>query len=163
MHPIIYDVASIGNGRLSVMAMPAADDQIDGEFIGLSQLGIDHVVSLLDVNEQIEVGLEEEKGLCLKNGMRYTAFPITDREVPPKADALAFVDTLYSDISNGEHVVIHCRAGIGRIGMIAGAILIQAGYSPGEAVHMVSFARGALVPDTEDQVNWIKSLGRLAG
>ena len=61
MHPIIYDVTPIGTGSLSVMAMPAADDQIDGEFIGLSQLGIDHVVSLLDVNEQIEVGLEEEK------------------------------------------------------------------------------------------------------
>ena len=95
--------------------------------------------------------------------MRYTAFPITDREVPQKADGLALVDTLYSDISYGEHLVIHCRAGIGRAGMIAGAILIQAGYSPGEAVHMVSFARGALVPDTEEQVNWIKSLGRLAG
>jgi hypothetical protein len=41
---------------------------------------------------------------------------------------------------------------------VSSAVLIQAGYSSGEAIHMVSFARGALVPDTEEQDNWIKSL-----
>ena len=123
MHPIIYEVETIGSGKLSIMAMPASGEA----FAGLRQLGIDHVVSLLEVDEQSDVGLAEEKMLCIRKGMRYTSFPITDRDVPQKADALDLAATLHHDISNGEHVVIHCRAGIGRTGMIAGAVLIQAG------------------------------------
>ena len=125
MHPIIYEVATIGTGRLSVMAMPDSSLQV----ASLRQLGIDHVVSLLEVEEQFDVGLADEKALCVTNGMRYTSFPITDRDVPQKADALALAATLHHDISNGEHVVIHCRAGIGRTGMIASAVLMQAGNS----------------------------------
>ena len=47
--------------------------------------------------------------------------------------------------------------------MIASAVLIQADYSSGEAIHMVSWARGALIPDTKEQDNWIKSLEHLDG
>jgi len=42
--------------------------------------------------------------------------------------------------------------------MIASAVLIQAGYSFGEAIHTVSWARGALIPDTDEQDSWIRSL-----
>ncbi len=127
MAPIIYEVESIGTGKLSVMAMPACPEGV----AGLRQLGIDHVVSLLEEHEQSDVGLADEEAHCIKNGMRYTSFPITDRDVPQKADALALAATLHRDISNDEHVVIHCRAGIGRTGMIASAVLIQAGNSYG--------------------------------
>jgi protein-tyrosine phosphatase len=154
MLPVIYEVVTIGTGKLSVMPMPASGEGV----AGLRQLGIDHVVSLLEVDEQSDVGLAEEEANCIKSGMRYTSFPITDRDVPQKADALALAATLHRDISSGEHVVIHCRAGIGRTGMIASAVLIQAGYSSGEAIHIVSFARGALIPDTVEQENWIKQL-----
>ena len=154
MPPIIYEVVTIGTGKLSIMAMPTSDEEITE----LRQLGIDHVVSLLEVDEQFEVGLAEEEVLCAENSMRYTSFPITDRDVSQKADALALAGTLYSDIYDGEHLVIHCRAGIGRTGIIASAVLIRAGYSAAEAIHMVSWARGVLIPDTMEQENWIRSL-----
>jgi len=163
MLPVIYEVVAIGTGKLFVMAMPVSGERIDEEFAGLRQLGIDHVVSLLEVEEQFEVGLADEEALCIKNGMRFTSFPITDRDVPQKIDALALAARLNRDISNGGHVVVHCRAGVGRTGVIASAVLIQAGYSSGEAIHMVSFARGSLVPDTEAQDNWIRSIERSDG
>ena len=163
MLPVIYEVVTIGTGKLSVMAMPVGDNRIGEEIAGLRQLGIDHVVSLLEVEEQSEVGLEDEEVLCIQNGIRYTSFPITDRDVPQKVDALALAARLNRDISNGDHVVVHCRAGVGRTGVIASAVLIQAGYSSGEAIHMVSFARGSLVPETEEQDNWIRSIERSDG
>ena len=155
----IYEVIEIGTGKLSVMAMPASS----GQFAELRRQGVDHVVSLLDVDEQVEVGLADEKLLCIKNGMRFTSFPIIDRDVPHKADALALAATLYRDVSKGEHVVIHCRAGVGRTGIIASAVLIHAGYSSGEAIHMVSWARGVLIPDTAEQNMWVESLQRSDG
>ena len=49
--PIIYEVGIIGTGKLSIMAMPASS----GQFAELRRQGVDHVVSLLDVDEQVEV------------------------------------------------------------------------------------------------------------
>jgi len=153
--PIIYEVATIGAGQLSVMAKPASSD----EFAKLRLLGIDHVVSLLEVDEQSEVGLADEEEFCIKNGMHFTSFPIIDRDVPTStAEALVLASTLNRDVGNGEHAVIHCRAGVGRAGMIASAVLVQAGYSPEEAIHAVSWARGVLVPDTAEQNIWVQSL-----
>ena len=57
-------------------------------------------------------------------------------------------------------MVVHCRAEVGRTGVIACAVLIQAGYSSGEVIHMVSFACGSLVPELEEQDNWIRSIER---
>jgi len=154
MFPLFYEVESIGAGKLSVMAMPSSAEQ----FTELRQLGVDHVISLLDHEEQLEVGLKEEASHCASNGMRYTAFPIIDREVPDRDDAVALSTSVHHDISSGHHVLIHCRAGVGRSGVIACAVLVQAGYTSSEAIHMVSWARGTLVPDTVEQLEWIKSL-----
>jgi len=60
--------------------------------------------------------------------------PTIDREVPTStAEALVLTSTLNHDIGNGEHAVIHRRAGVGRAGMIASAVLMQAGYTSGTA------------------------------
>lgn len=75
-----------------------------------------------------------------------------------KSDAIALAESLCRDIHDGEHAVIHCRAGIGRTGIIASAVLIQSGYSPGAAMHLVPFARGMLVPDTQEQDDWVRAL-----
>jgi protein-tyrosine phosphatase len=158
MLPTIYEVASFGAGKLSVMAKPISGEWIEEEFAGLRQLGIDHVVSLLEAFEQIDVGLSDEESLCEKNRMRYTSFPIVDRAIPQTAEAIGLAAALHQDILGGEHVVIHCRAGIGRTGVIASAVLVSAGYPSAEALHMVSFARGVLVPDTDEQDMWVRSL-----
>ena len=158
MQPTIYEVVAIGAGTLSIMARPVGGEGIEDEFAGLRRLGVDHVVSLLEIVEQADVGLQDEESLCNRNGMRYTSFPIIDRDVPDKVQALNLAAALHQDIEGGEHVVIHCRAGIGRTGVIASAVLVAQGYLPAAAIHMVSFARGVLIPDTDEQDGWVRSL-----
>ena len=141
------------------MAKPAAGEWIVDEFRGIRDFGIDRVVSLLEAMEQEDVGLADEVSLCRQHGMRYTSFPIADRDVPQhRSDALALIETLHSHIVTGEHIVVHCRAGIGRTGMIACALLMRAGRSAAEALQEVSLARGTPVPDTAEQIEWIRSL-----
>jgi protein-tyrosine phosphatase len=156
--PTIYEVLPIGSGQLSVMAKPVSGEWIAEEFAGLRELGVDHVVSLLEEVEQFDVGLADEEALCCRFGMCYTSFPIVDRDTPSTTEALGIAGSLHRNISDGEHVVIHCRAGIGRTGLMASAVLVQEGYSPAEAIHIVSFARGVLVPDTDEQDAWIRAL-----
>ena len=158
MLPTTYKVTDIGSGILSVMAKPVSGEWIDDEFSGLKRLGIDKVVSLLERFEEIEVGLGSEEELCLKHGLEFASFPIPDRELPNTKLAEHFLDSLLSEIRMGKHIVIHCRAGIGRTGIIAGGVLVKSGISAKEAFALISSARGVQVPDTEEQEAWLCAL-----
>jgi len=58
-------------------------------------------------------------------------------------------------LSEGKNVVVHCRQGIGRSGLVAACLLVRKGVSPGAAVEMASAARGISVPETAEQRDWI--------
>ncbi len=158
MLPTTYKVKDIEKGTLSIMAKPVSGEWIEDEFVGLKYLGIDKVVCLLEKIEQVEVGLESEEKLCIKNGIEYASFPIPDRGLPNTPAANTLILNLYEEICSGKHIVIHCRAGIGRTGIIAGGILVKSGISAKEAIAIISVARGVQVPDTEEQENWLCSL-----
>jgi len=158
MLPTTYKVKDIEKGTLSVMAKPVSGEWIEDEFVGLKRLGIDKVVCLLEGFEQIEVGLGSEEELCIKNNIEYASFPIPDRGLPNTSLAKAFIGNLHEEICAGKHIVIHCRAGIGRTGIIAGGVLVESGISAREAFSIISVARGVQVPDTEEQENWLCSI-----
>ena len=82
--------------------------------------------------------------------------PIIDREVPTStAEALILTSTLNRDIGNGEHAVIHYRAGVGRAGMIASAVLVQTGYTPGTAYSTDTSNRGSLNGSRTEVVTYV--------
>jgi len=157
MLPTTYKVKNIEKGILSVMAKPVSGEWIEDEFFGLKRIGIDKVICLLERWEQIEVGLELEEQLCLKNEIEYYSFPIPDRGVPEISGANIIFQELYQEICMGKHIVIHCRAGIGRTGIVAGGILVKFGLTAKEAFAQISSARGVQVPDTEEQKRWLGS------
>ena len=155
MYPTIYKVKNIGSGTLSVMAKPVSGEWIEDEFHGLKMLGIDVIVSLLEHDEEREVGLREESNLCSKNGILFVSFPIPDRGLPDTTQARILSEKLLLEINNGKHIVIHCRAGIGRTGIISGAILKESGLDTNLALELISSSRGVQVPDTKEQENWL--------
>jgi protein-tyrosine phosphatase len=57
----------------------------------------------------------------------------------------------------GRTVVIHCRAGIGRSAVIAACALICSGQDVGTAFNEISRSRGVMVPDTDEQREWVAS------
>ncbi|HBL43909.1 MAG TPA: protein tyrosine phosphatase, partial [Planctomycetaceae bacterium] len=85
--PTIYPIQTIGGGSLSVMARPVAGEWIDDEFAGIARLGISHIVSLLEAQESIEIGLEDEPRLAEQHGMLFTSFPVADRCLPASVEA----------------------------------------------------------------------------
>ena len=46
--------------------------------------------------------------------------------------------------------------GIGRSSIIAGCLLLKAGYKANEVIQHISKVRGLRVPDTEEQIAWLK-------
>ncbi|MCH8622129.1 protein-tyrosine phosphatase family protein [Undibacterium sp. TS12] len=157
MRPDIYKVSQIGKGFLAVMAKPVAGEWIEDEFRGIAQFGIRRLVSLLESHEIRELGLQTVPGLCAAHQIDFVHFPIKDRGLPSSLSATQeLVTQVHNDLLHGQNTVIHCRAGIGRTGLLASAVLIRHGLDVMTALATVSKARGITVPDTEEQIDRLK-------
>ncbi len=157
MGPTFYEIELIGSGFLAVMAKPVAGEWIEDEFSGLAKSGLGQVVSLLEDHEAFEVGLNEEARICEQHGLNFVSYPIADRGLPPAvAEFAEITKRLYHDVAGGLNTVIHCRAGIGRTGMVAAGVLLHAAYDVDGAFKHVSERRGVEVPDTDAQRDWLR-------
>lgn len=143
-------------GKLAVAPRPRGGEWLKDEILSWKKLGIDTVLSLLTPDEEGEFELLDERETVTTNGMNFLALPVPDRQVPTSLTEVATaLERLNARLSHGKNVVIHCRQGIGRSGMIAACLLITMGLDAGAAVEKVSAARGVRVPETSEQRQWI--------
>lgn len=142
-------------GRLAIMARPRADDWLEVDIADWRTSGVDLVVSLLEKEEVIELGLEREAEFCRVRGIKFVSFPIPDRGVPDLRQALDLAHSIADGIAGGRSIAIHCRAGIGRSSVIAACAMICSGIEAGEALTLIREARGVMVPDTDEQRDWV--------
>jgi len=161
MGPDIYPVSNIGQGRLCIMAKPSSGEWINEEFDAIKAFGISRVVSLLEAPEAYTVGLSEEEQYCRVREIDFVHYEIPDRGIPASENTfVSVVESLHAGLLDGLNTVIHCRAGIGRTGLMATAILIKNGVNGADAFDLVSKARRVSVPDTQQQHDYVISLER---
>jgi protein-tyrosine phosphatase len=144
-------------GRLAIAPRPRGADWLTDEVAKWKQAGIGVVLSLLTSEEEQELGLAAEPVEVTRQGMEFRSFPIPDRHIPSSETSFAqTIEKIDRDLKSGKNVVVHCRQGIGRSGLVAACLLIGGGgLSPGAAVSTVSAGRGTPIPDTEEQREWI--------
>ncbi|MCC6363578.1 MAG: dual specificity protein phosphatase family protein [Bryobacterales bacterium] len=88
--------------------------------------------------------------------MSFLRFPIPDRQTPKSVDSFSkALESLDLELKTGRNVVVHCRQGIGRSGLMAACLLVANGADPDTAVRQVSAVRGVPVPETPEQRDWI--------
>ena len=144
-------------GKLALAARPRGGDWLEDDISVWKRAGISGVVSLLTSDEEQDLGLTKEASAIRKQGLEFTAFPIPDQQVPNSEGKLGQVlDKMNAALESGKNILIHCRQGVGRTGLVAACLLIKTGMSPGAAVETVSAARGVSVPETTEQRDWIE-------
>jgi protein-tyrosine phosphatase len=155
MLPDIYWVKEANPGRLGVMARPRGGEWLAAEVDGWQRLSVATVVSLLERSEAIDLQLVDEGSACKDRAISFISHPIADRGVPPVlAKFGALVKDIANQIRNGKTIVVHCRAGIGRSGLFAAAVLAELGYPTKDCFAAISRARRVPVPDTSEQEEW---------
>jgi len=156
-------VKAVEPARLALSARPRGDEELHDEILAWRAAGIEKVVSFLEPREARELGLTLQPDACVRAGVAFVSFPIPDRGVPgSRREVLALTRGLTKDLQSGTGVALHCRAGIGRTGLIAGCVLHLLGVPSSRIFVTLSLARGVSVPDTEEQVAWVAEFCRSA-
>ncbi|MBI4905992.1 MAG: tyrosine protein phosphatase [Acidobacteria bacterium] len=159
MNPTLYWIPGPWKGRLAITSRPRGWDWLEDEVNGWVAQGVHEVVSLLEPQESEELGLAEEAKLAGERGIHLTSFPIPDRGIPASfAKAHDLLCALQRDLSDGRVVAVHCRQSVGRSSLLAAGLLILSGVDADRAVATVAGARGITVPETQEQLAWIRKL-----
>lgn len=156
MKPTIYPAGMIGQGALYLMARPSSGERLQQEFAAIRTMGIDRIVSLLEPQEAMNIGLGDEQKIAEAHSMEFLSYPIPDMALPVSLNSFAlFTRQLNRDCTKGVNTLVHCHAGIGRTGLIAAGVLLHSDYSAVDAFSHLSEKRGTQVPDTPEQYEWI--------
>ena len=121
--------------------------------------GIDRFIDLTQPDE-----LEPYVDLLPKHAV-HRRFPITDHSVPRSPEEMAnILREIELALAAGATIYIHCRAGIGRTGTVAGCLLAQRGLSGEAALNELNrawrqCARSEVwdfVPETDEQAQFVR-------
>ena len=88
------------------------------------------------------------------------ALPIRDAGVPDASSEKAWLTTgneARDILRRGGRVLLHCRAGLGRTGMIAARLLVEFGSMPENAIAAVRQARAGTI-ETHAQERYVYSV-----
>jgi protein-tyrosine phosphatase len=152
----VYWIRHHQKPHLAIVARPRGEDRLEKDLLALKSAGIDVLVSLLEPDESIYLGLYKESELAQRAGMAFISSSLPDHSIPTDRQSFcALVLRLTEAIRDGRHVGVHCQGSIGRSTLVTAAVLIQLGWNPKDALNVIEEARGYPVPDTEAQLQWI--------
>ncbi len=115
--------------ELAGASQPGLYASIDQDLEFLRARRIDYIISLTETNELSRTARVADMG--------YLHFPIRDMDIPMPRDASNAMTKIERIISLGHVPLIHCKAGVGRTGMIAACYMVTKGYETEEAIKYV--------------------------
>ena len=131
----------------------------------LLEAGIDTFIDLTQAGER------PEYQTLLPPHVRYLRSGITDTRVPAELRQMRAIQThLQAALAEGRRVYVHCRAGIGRTGLVVGCFLAEEqGDGKAAIKHLNRLWRQSAraetwrkVPQTPEQADYIRHWPRLA-
>lgn len=119
------------------------------------------LVSLIEDHEFNLLGIKDLPSEVRSAGMRFHRLAITDVSVPDGPDdVVALVRVVLAVAGAGDTVVLHCRGGLGRAGLVAGCCLVALGVEANEAIHEVRKARPGAI-ETRDQETFVRGFAKV--
>ncbi|WP_447909508.1 ADP-ribosylglycohydrolase family protein [Brevundimonas bullata] len=122
------------------------------------------VVTLVEARELDMLQVSGLGQAIAEAGIKWMHVPIEDLGVPDEAFErrwLAIGHLVREDLRNGRRVVIHCRGGRGRAGLVAARILVECGLEADEAITRVRHARPGSI-ETLAQENHVRDCRSIA-
>lgn len=179
-HPLVIAELPIaakgGGGGLGVTFAPGKYQEIamtgawaralDADISAIQRWGAKHLVSLLEPWEFKELRIEILPQVAAARGISWHGLPITDGAAPDGRLLQRWPQLgleLVDDLLSGQRAVVHCKGGLGRAGMVASMLLLQAGknLTAPDVIRMVRSVRAGAVETTAQEKfleNWARCL-----
>ena len=165
-HPALQD------GRLGLCRCPgtrhgdtgdadatATAERLASDLDKVAAHGMSSLLSLIDAPERARTGVPDLPQRACDAGLAWHEWPIVDLSVPDAGCSGAFealLDDLSRMLDDGQGIAIHCRAGLGRSGLVAASLLVRRGVMPTNAIQTVRNCRPGAI-ETADQEAFITS------
>ncbi|WP_426313809.1 cyclin-dependent kinase inhibitor 3 family protein [Methylobacterium fujisawaense] len=174
-HPLQIATVPVGKngGRIGLTLCPGKVDRtspggpwerdLQADVAALRDWKASSVLTLLEAHEFDLLKVRGLPDAVRDAGMAWHHAPIPDVSTPGPAFEAAWRTIgprIAAELRHGQSVVLHCRGGLGRAGMIAAMLVIIMGEDPRRAIERVRAARlGAIeTPAQEAYVQWIGGL-----
>lgn len=169
-HPLqIAEVqADSSYGRIGITFCPGKCDLYAHTGAWQRDLGIDLdtiaawgaklVLTLIEPAELKELKVPLLGHEIRQRGIEWRHLPIADYSVPTKKfedEWLTHGREIREMLRNGDDVLVHCKGGLGRAGMIAARLLAELGMDPEEAIHAVRHVRKGAI-ETPSQLALVR-------
>lgn len=157
-------IEGLPRGRMTVSMRPPGGEFLEDAVKAWRSAGVSIVVSLLAPDEMARLDLLREPEFCAASGIQFLSFPVPDHSVPvSRRDTLAFALRVSGLLNQGQSILIHCLAGIGRSPLLAASVLALNGIPPRLAFERISIARGFPVPEMDEQREWAEDFAESIG
>lgn len=113
------------------------------------------VVTLMESHEMELLQVQHMPWLVRELGMRWVHLPIRDVDVPDhhfKRQWKSHGTALHDILDSGENILVHCRGGLGRSGLVVAQMLVERGVSATQAVHDVRKARPGAIETRQQEI-----------
>lgn len=130
-HP--YDLLALDNGAQFIFTpCPGTKDaDLTSSISNLKEAGAEIIISVLPDSEIAKLNVTDLGAEIQQQGMLWYQLPVEDDQAPQ----LPFFDVfntkkeeLLAHLKETKTIVIHCRGGSGRTGLMAATLLLESGY-----------------------------------
>ena len=171
-HPLRVDALQVGNGLLGLTFCPGKKDtsltgarwdrDLEIDLSRFQDWGASLVITLMERHEFDLLGVPDLPDRIKDHGMDWAHLPIPDQGIPgaafhhewPQVQADAF-----ARLTGGGRVIVHCRGGLGRTGLVTALMLIETGLEPLAAIRAVRQVRPGAI-ETVGQERFVQDFVR---
>jgi hypothetical protein len=160
--------ATPAHGRIGITFCPGKHDRFAHTGSWERDLGIDLdaiaawgaklVLTLVEPAELAELRVPQLGHEIRRRGIAWHHLPIADYSVPSAAFEQQWTTQgreIRALLRNGDDVLVHCKGGLGRAGMIAARLLAELGMDPEAAIHAVRRVRKGAI-ETPSQLALVR-------
>lgn len=156
MSNLIVHALQVGGGTLALTSVPGGGGDYDGDLDLIAAWAPGLVISMTTLAELVAVGAGELGCDIHRRASRWAHLPVADFSAPP-----AEISQRWSEVSaaarhalsGGGRVLVHCRGGCGRSGMIVLRLMVECGERPDQALIRLRSVRACAV-ETDAQMDW---------
>jgi len=156
---------SVADGILALCPLPGSGGDYRGDMDHLHDWQPGLVISMTTEAEHVGAGAAPLGQDFQAMGSRWIHLPLPDFSAPTKAMLAQWPEVsalALQALRGGGRVLVHCKGGCGRSGMVVLRLMIEAGEDPDKALRRLRAVRACAV-ETEEQMTWALAAAKRAG